>query len=186
MSKAGAAAAVVVIAGALTVGTIAANVSAGRAGKEKRRASVQWQGDKLATESVRCIVAIGYAQPAALALFGLQSDGGPQYVKTRVCAVPDAGSVNLPGGMTVIDGTQVEELYDGGSPQMEASLQGESEFVCACSTGSDCEMMLMDGGWGAAGTGNTLAAGRWRGSGCFRKSCVELFGQASSWPQECP
>ncbi len=67
-------------------------------------------------------------------------------------------------------------------------------FECACSSGRDCEQFLppyrdvnFDGGWVPATNGRTLAKNRWRGAGCFRKSCGELFrNDVTSWPPECP
>lgn len=147
---------------------------------DKRRAVVQWAQSKGPTAATRCLRTSALADPRALALFGLVSDAGPQYVHVRLCADPsDAGEMpTLPEGMTSLEATQVEEAYDGG-PEMIAALQGEPEFEHACAPrGGSCEWIGADGGWGPAPQNLTLSPGQWRG-GCLRKTGVELAGTSS-------
>lgn len=67
-------------------------------------------------------------------------------------------------------------------------------FECACSTGSSCERFILasslsgkDGGWATAPAGLTLGKSKWRGTGCVRKACAELFrSDVTSWPSQCP
>lgn len=184
---AGAAAAVVAITAAVFLGERIPEVA-----QDKRRASVHW-ADGGVPLGVKCLWTTALAEPSALGLFGLDVDAGAQYVRARVCAPPADGgdeAPSLPAGMLALQDGQTEEDFDGGA-ELTAVLQGEVEFECACSTGSNCEQWRQDygsedGGWAAAPRGNTLSAGKWRGAGCFRKACVEGFGWPSSWPGGCP
>lgn len=69
----------------------------------------------------------------------------------------------------------------------------ELQLDCACSSGSQCVTYVQDGGvysdggtrFMAAPQGQTLDV--FAGSGCVRKSCVELWTSGgSSWPAACP
>ncbi len=76
-------------------------------------------------------------------------------------------------------------------PKIEQFGPGEADgFDCACSIGTDCESLRReldgDSAWAPAPKGITLAKDQWRGVGCFRKACVELWrDDVSSWPPEC-
>jgi hypothetical protein len=87
-----------------------------------------------------------------------------------------------------------EPALDMGA-KMEVYGKGDAlGFEAACSTGKECEVlrtylpeMKREPEWVPAPIGVTLAKGRWRGAGCFRKPAVELAKRGvTSWPSECP
>lgn len=174
--KAGIAAAFITMVGGIMYGLVTPAPDA-----TATRVEVAFQGP--VPPGTRCIWTTGQATPESLTLFGLRVDAG-LYVQTRMCAAPsEEPEPNLPGSMLAIEDSQWETSYDGG-PQFLAVLQGEPEFPCVCSTGSNCEELQTDGGWAPARAGMTHQPGKWRGAGCFRKACIEVSG-VSSWPSEC-
>lgn len=175
-TKAAAVVAVLGIAAAIVVGTLTPEVGPGA-----RSLRIGWDGGKPA--DVACMETAALTSPRTRALFGLDADGGDQYVYVRICGVPtDGGQPELPAGMVPV--TPTERTAATGDYQLEAWMDGAG-FPCACSTGADCEAVVSDGGWEAALLGVTFNDGAWRGTGCYRKTCVELFG-TSSWPPACP
>jgi|GEM_PF-4269649 len=172
--KTGAAVAFVAILSGVLIGNYTPNANEGK---------TTIAGDPGA--GAKCLFTTALASPQALALFGLSADGGHQYVYARVCGQPsDGGMPSLPAGIEALDFGQTEEDYDGG-PIFSAVLPGRDEWPCACSTGALCNMLDNNGVWRSATPGITLEAGKWSGSGCYPKSCVELAG-VSSWPSACP
>lgn len=183
LTKGAVAAAVAAAVVGLYIGTRTPDVAVNR-----RRSGIAWSADAGARPGAKCTTQMALVSPEALALAGLDGGGRERYVWTRTCAnVTDGGQEEtLLAGMEAIAHGQEEEDYDGG-PQITVIMDGEPELSCACSTGADCERRIADGGWvSATGWGNTLAEGQWRGAGCRTKSCIELAGRASSWPDECP
>jgi hypothetical protein len=98
------------------------------------------------------------------------------------------------GGMGTPIVVSREPALDMGS-KTEVYAKGDAfGFECACSKGSDCEQLRSylpdekkEAEWVAASLGTTLSKGRWRGAGCWQKSCVELARRdITSWPSECP
>lgn len=142
-------------------------------------------------QTVACITQIGYSSdPGCMALLGLDA-GRARYGRVDACAVipedggPPQGEA-LPSCFTVLEDTQLEVPWDGG-PMIASYLEHEL-LGCACSTGSDCEMLreTMEGSsWQEAWVGNTLERGKWRGDGCYPTVCVQLAG-VPDWPEECP
>lgn len=64
-------------------------------------------------------------------------------------------------------------------------------FECACSSGSNCEEQLPDGGWIPARVGNSIPEGMpWRGAGCVPRACMVygdgVGGTDEGWPAACP
>lgn len=109
----------------------------------------------------------------------------------------DVGFPRMPEGITIVrvrragpgcavSGLCVNDTDGGLDPVSEVTLD------CACSSGSACVIANPDGGVFpdggprpvAAPLGMTLDA--FKGTGCVRKSCVEVAGGTSSWPAACP
>lgn len=153
-----------------------------------RRMAIHWQvdgGDAPAKGAVVCVQQTGVGAASALNVFGLDAGAGVPYAYAlcRACAVQLSASTlapSLPAGISPLEVTQEEVAFDGGA-QFWCVLQGEPEWPCACSTGSNCHGP--DGG--DAPTGVTLAAGAWDGGGCYPAACVELAGYPS-FPADCP
>lgn len=152
----------------------------------KTQITVDWPdgGSKVGAQ---CVSATGYAKASALEFFRLKSDAGPKYVYIpQLCAVPTENEeqATLPGGMESIEVGETFE-YTGG-PQLIAQIDEAAEWPCACSTGSQCERMDNAGNWVSADSWNNIIhANKWRGAGCKRMSCVQLFGAPSPYPAEC-
>lgn len=108
------------------------------------------------------------------------------YVRLQVCdeEKTDGGKPYVRSGLIAFGETKPG---DGGAYRIEAG-----EFECACSTGRDCERLAAPSpgaqpAWAAAPTGITIGDGLWRGAGCIRKACTELFrSDVTSWPDDCP
>lgn len=138
-----------------------------------------------------CAELDGLSSPEARATFCLLPDGnGQQYARIRMGVVlpEDAGTpAALPEGMAAKEGSEV--ILDGGpcEYQLEAWLPSSTAaFPCACSSGSNCEERLLDGGWAPARLGMTHGEGQWRGSGCIRRACVTYStGSDQGWPAAC-
>lgn len=178
--RAGAAAAVVAIATGIALGTLTA-----APGSTSTHLIVGW-GDAGAPRGTECIWATGTATKEAIAQLPPLSSSTTRYARTRVCTPPsDAGEPSLPPGMDVLRATESVEPFDGGQPRLEIWLQGDpaAPWLCACSTGSECSVPLLDGGTGPAPTGITLR--QWSGAGCVTKPCIQWAG-ISSWPSACP
>jgi hypothetical protein len=128
---------------------------------------------------------------------------GP-YVQFNVRAWydPDSGAVGFP---SMPDGVQVLRIKRAGAGCAVAGLcvddapgavdpVAEVQLDCGCSSGATCAVANPDGGVYPDGgprpvpapLGVTLEVGTFKGAGCVRKACVELAGQESSWPTECP
>lgn len=130
---------------------------------------------------------------------GLRQDAG-RYGITRIAVGPldpndDGGppdDLPLPPGVIAFPDQQWSEPCDGGAAFFIA-LQGSDSYPCACRVTADCQWKnpnIPDAGWEEAPLWLTFQPGKWRdtsdaGTGCFRKTCTELFGY-SSWPSECP
>lgn len=103
------------------------------------------------------------------------------YSTIQVCDATDGGKPLLPLDAGLVEfGARIRS--DGGTYRLE-----KSEHPCACAVDGACEARGEDGGWLRAPTGVTLSPGAWRGAGCARKACVELWrSDVTSWPEECP
>lgn len=105
------------------------------------------------------------------------------YSTMEVCdATPtDGGKPQIPLDAGLVElGPRVRS--DGGTFRLE-----KGEHPCACAMDGTCEHIGADGGWQRAPEGATLSPGRWRGAGCVRKACVELWrSDVTSWPEDCP
>lgn len=126
--------------------------------------SIPWTGSRPAVVTCRNVSAYHQTQR--------------RYIQLRDCQDADGGSPKVPD-IDVLDATAEPAIALGAEPRMETV----GDFGCACSPGANCEMQLPDAGWAPAWT-NTVAAGKWRGGGCVRKTCVEFAG-TSSWPPGC-
>lgn len=103
------------------------------------------------------------------------------YSTMQVCDATDGGKPALPLDAGLVEfGPRTRS--DGGTHRLE-----KGEHPCACAVDGTCEHIGSDGGWQRAPTGTTLSPGRWRGAGCQRKACVELWrDDVTSWPESCP
>ena len=175
---AGAGAAALVIGAALVAGKLAAKPD-----PDHRRSTVEWDGG--APQDATCLEAEVLTSPEARALYGLDADGGSDYVHVRLCAPPDPSGnrVAMPAGFEVVEGTQ-ESSAGPASAQVEAWMRGKAGgFKCACAKDATC---LYKGAAALpAMKGNTLPPGSWSGAGCVPKTCVALAGR-EVWPSECP
>lgn len=84
------------------------------------------------------------------------------------------------------------ERLDGGCDDPELCDASEDAGMdwkaiadpCACAPVAACQVTLLDGGRTPGVKGITYQPGRWQGTTCRRKACVEFAG-VSSMPQEC-
>jgi hypothetical protein len=134
----------------------------------------------------RCYTVTARASPQARALFGLDADGGDQYVRVTVAYQPsDSGTgPSLPSGMDPLDDTAVDAPCPDGGAEIEGGMQGDatSPWQCACAV-PDAGCLQPDGG--PAPTGYTLQPGAFvPGPGCFYKACEEFAG-STSWVSQC-
>lgn len=164
-------------------------------GSTSTHAVVEWQ-DGGPPADARCLWLTGLIDNQVAGIFHLTPADGGQYVYAHICGSPiDGGTADVPSGMLALSDTEGEEAYDGG-PQLEVWTTGDSAapWPCACSSGSNCQvpglpfdpatLQPIDAGLVEAPVGQTLQPG-WVGTGCQRKTCVELGG-VPYWPSGCP
>jgi hypothetical protein len=156
------------VAGALTLAAVVAGVATREGEKVDPVSTVGWE--KVPT-SVTCDVVTVLDEKAGT------------YSTMEVCdATPtDGGKPQIPADAGLVEfGARVPS--DGGTFRLER----KAEHACACSSGANCEVMGRDGGWQRA-PALRLEPGRWRGAGCVRMPCAELWRRdVTSWPQACP
>jgi hypothetical protein len=139
------------------------------------------------------------------ALRAVELDGGSagsKYVRARICyQKTDGGQFSksaarraaLPTGFEPVGDFEPADTKDGVT-QLEAWVDSKSTdgggFPCACKSagadkaGASCEWfhLLEDGkmGWEPAIPAAVFHAGRWRGEGCIRHTCVVIDGDEIS------
>lgn len=98
------------------------------------------------------------------------------------------GLPKMPDGMVVLSVTR----GSGGCADPAACATGakyapavETDFPCACNSGSNCTVLDGSGKSVAAPLGITMNAGTFSGAGCIPKACIEVTG-TTSWPKTCP
>ena len=186
-ARAAAAAGFIAVVGAIVVGALHPTPNASH-----RHTRVDHDGGL--PPGSRCYTVTARASPQARALFGLDPDGGDQYVRVTVAYTPDDAGIgpSLPAGMDPLDDTATDTVCPAGAAEVEGGMQGDTAapWQCACpvsDSGALVMARLMDGGsvvvpaWPQTfHVGDWLTdAGTWIGKAC------EEFSGSSSWVPEC-